>query len=269
MEIKKAYAIYFSPTGTTKKAVVSLAEGLGCPVEKVDLTLPKTRQAFGHSFDKDEVVVVGFPVYRGRLPKYLDDFFACLKGNKTSAVALAMYGNRNYDDALIELKLRLEERGFIVKAGAAFIGEHTRSKNIATGRPDKNDLAIAGSFGQQAAALISDDISGTLSLKGHYPFVMEAFDPANPGSLPRPSIVTTDLCRKCGLCAEHCPWGAIDADDPAIINPAKCMTCFRCLKNCPNSAKQITTDEKYLAFVSQLEKMLNARRCEPELFLMQ
>jgi ferredoxin len=269
MEIKKAYAVYFSPTGTTQKAVISFAEGLGFPLEKIDLTLPKTRQAFSHSFDKDEMVVVGFPVYGGRLPKNLDDFFSCLKANNTSSVALVMYGNREYDDALIELKFRLEERGFVVKAGAAFIGEHTFSKNIATGRPDKNDLAIAASFGQQAAALISKNTSGTLTLKGHYPFVAKGIDPSNPGPLPIFfNIVTTELCTNCGLCAENCPWGAIDADNPGIINSTKCPRCLRCLKNCPNSAKRIT-DEKFLAFLPKFEMMLKARRCEPELFLMQ
>jgi ferredoxin len=269
MEIKKAYAVYFSPTGTTQKAVTALAEGSGLPFEKIDLTLPKTRQAFNHSFDKDEMVVVGLPVYGGRLPKDLEDFFSCLKANHTSAVALVMYGNREYEDALIELKLRLEERGFVVKAGAAFIGEHTFSQNIATGRPDKNDLATAASFGQKAAELISRNTAGILTLKGQFPFVAKGFDPSNP----RPyghffDIVTTELCTHCGLCAENCPWGAIDADNPGMINSTKCLRCLRCLKNCPNSAKRIT-DEKFLAFLPKFEMMLNARRREPELFLMQ
>jgi ferredoxin len=269
MEIKKAYAIYFSPTGTTQKAVISFTEGLGIPFEKIDLTLPKNRKAFSHSFDKDEMVVAGFPVYGGRLPKNLDDFFSCLRADSTPAVALVMYGNREYDDALIELKIRLEERGFVVKAGAAFIGEHTFSQNIATGRPDKNDLATAASFGQKAAELISRNTSGTLTFKGQFPFVAKGFDPSSPG--PNPTlfnIVTTGLCRNCGLCAENCPWGAIDADNPGIIDSTKCLRCLRCLKNCPNSAKQVT-DERFLAFLPKFETMLTAHRREPELFLMQ
>jgi ferredoxin len=275
MEIKKAYAIYFSPTGTTEKGVIGFTEGLGYPFEKIDLTLPKNRQAYSHLFDKDEMVVVGLPVYGGRLPWYLDDFFSCLKSNGACAVALVMYGNRDYDDALIELKLRLEERGFVVKAGAAFIGEHTLaniqlakipdSKNIASGRPDKNDLAIAASFGQQVAALISQNKSGTLTLKGHYPFVMKGYDP----SIVSTKIVTTELCAECGLCAENCPWGAIDSDNPGIINFTRCMRCLRCVENCPNSAKQTQADEKVLASLQKFGMMMTARRCEPELFLVQ
>jgi ferredoxin len=269
MEIKKVYALYFSPTGTTQKATIAFAEGTGAPVEKIDLTLPKIRKAFRHSFAKDELVVAGLPVYAGRLPRELEDFFCGLEGNGAAAAALVMYGNREYDDALIELEIRLKECSFEVKAGAAFIGEHTFSKNIAAGRPDAADLAKASRFGSQTAASISDEVPGTLELKGHFPYVMPGYDPARPG--PHPTffaITTTGLCVNCGLCADNCPWGAIDMNDPGNINAAKCMRCLRCLKNCPVSAKEIK-DEKFLAFLPQFEARLNSRRAEPELYLRQ
>jgi ferredoxin len=270
MKIKKVFALFFSPTGTTKKAVMAFAEGTGAPVEKIDLTLPATRKTFSRSFDSDDLVVAGFPVYGGRLPKDLDDFFSGLKGNGASAAALVMYGNREYDDALIELKLRLEERGFVVKAGAAFIGEHTFSKNIAPGRPDKNDLAVAAGYGKQVMDSILHDLPGTLALKGNYPFKMQGYDPRNPGSSPAHTltITTTEDCTNCGLCAEKCPWGVIDMENPGSINYAGCMRCLRCVKICPNSAKKVL-EEKFLAFLPQFEMRLNARRKEPELFLMQ
>jgi uncharacterized Fe-S center protein len=96
---------------------------------------------------------------------------------------------------------------------------------------------------------------------------MKGYDPASPGPHPTYfSICTNENCTRCALCAENCPWGAIDKDNPASINLAKCMRCLRCLKNCPASAKQIM-DEKFLAFLPQFETRLNAKRCEPELFL--
>jgi ferredoxin len=267
MDIKRVHAIYFSPTQTTQKAVVAFASGTGKPVEEYDLTTPKARQAFSRSFGKDDLVVVGLPVYGGRLPRDLDNFFSGLRGDATQAVALVMYGNREYDDALIELKMKLEERGFTVKAGAAFIGEHTFSKKIATGRPDANDLRIAANFGSQAAASIAIEAAGTLTLKGHYPFVMKGYDPANPGPHPTYFAVgTNESCTQCKLCVENCPWGAIDENNPATINLTRCLRCLRCIKICPVSAKQIM-DEKFMAFLPQFETRLNARRAEPELFL--
>ena len=42
------------------------------------------------------------------------------------------------------------------------------------------------------------------------------------------------------------------------------MFCYRCLKDCPSQAIQVTND-KFLAYLPQFEKMLSQRR-EPELF---
>jgi ferredoxin len=267
VEISRVCALYFSPTGTTQKATVKVAAGTGIPFETHDLTVPKARQTFKYSFRRNDLLVIGLPVYAGRLPIKIDDFFSGLKGDATPAVALVVYGNREYNDALVELKLRLEGRGFIVKAGAAFVGEHTFSHKIATGRPDANDLAIAHDFGRKTAMSIANDVSGKLELKGSYPFVWKGYDPSNPSTHPTFfNIVTTELCTSCGLCAEECPWGAIEAGNPKRIDSTRCMRCLRCLKNCPASAKQII-DDKFLAFLPQFETKLNSRRCEPELFL--
>ncbi len=268
MKITKVIALYFSPTGTTERAIISLASGTGTPVEKIDLTEPRNRKTFKRTFGRDELVIAGLPVYGGRLPRNLEDFFTGLTGVSTPAVAVVMYGNREYDDALIELKFQLEERGFGVKAGAAFVGEHTFSKNIASGRPNENDLAVAAGFGKQIMASISADAGGVLTLKGNYPSPLKGYDPASPGPHPTyPNIVTEESCTRCGVCAELCPWGAIDRDDFAKIDSTRCLRCFRCIKICPVDAKRIT-DEKFLTFIPMFEKRLNAARREPELFLM-
>ena len=267
MVLKIAYTIYFSPTGTTEKAVNAVAEGTGLAYEKIDLTILKRRQDFKRSFNKNDLVIVGMPVYGGRLPKNLDDFFAGLKGDNTAAAALVMYGNREYEDALIELKIRLEERGFKVIAGAAFIGEHTFSKKIATGRPDANDLAIAEEFGKKIAREIDRVSTKKLNVKGSYPYVMGGFDPARPHYLTAYAIITTTTdCTQCGVCAEECPWGAIDADDFTKVDALKCLRCFRCIKVCPVSAKKVV-DPKFYEFLADFEKRLTVRRKEPELFL--
>jgi ferredoxin/flavodoxin len=269
MDIRKVYSVYFSPTGTTEKTVIAVADGTGISNEKYDLTTREVRRTFKHSFGKDELVVAGLPVYHGRLPKNIDDFFSGLKGNSTSAIAVIVFGNREYEDALIELKMRLEGNGFEVIAGAAFIGEHTFSKNIATGRPDEKDIAIAAGFGRDTAASIARNVSGTLTVKGNYPFVAKGYDPTHPELYPSyPNVTTTEECTHCGLCAENCPWGAIDIDDPTVIIYSKCMRCFRCIKNCPSSAKKVI-DAKFLDMLPRFEMRLNARRCEPELFLPQ
>jgi ferredoxin len=267
MTIKNVFAVYFSPTGTTRKAISAFARGMGLRWKEIDLTLPENRQIVNQSFTKDDLLVAGLPVYGGRLPKNLDNFFSGLTGNGTPAVALVMYGNREYDDALIELKLRLEEKGFVVKAGAAFIGEHSFSEKIATGRPDARDLTAAADFGRKTIESINKGLSGKLNLKGNFPFVKKGYDPAiHLDFPPHPRIVTTESCTQCQICSQNCPWGAINPSDCKIRDYSKCLLCFRCLKNCPEKAIQ-ATGEKWLEYLPQFEKRLNAQRKEPELFL--
>lgn len=45
---------------------------------------------------------------------------------------------------------------------------------------------------------------------------------------------------RCGLCAEHCPTGAIDRADSASVDPVKCITCCACIKGCPNRVRTMT-----------------------------
>jgi ferredoxin len=266
MKINKASVIYFSPTGTTARAAMALAEGTGLGFENIDLTTLQSRKSFNHNFHNNELAIVGLPVYGGRLPQNIDDFFRGLKGHETPAVALVVYGNREYEDALLELKLRLEKCGFIVIAAAAFIGEHTFSRNIATGRPDAGDIATARTFGAQIARVAGNNLKGRLTIKGNYPFVAEGFDPAKPRALTSYAIISTNnCCVSCGLCAENCPWQAIDRKDYHIIDSARCMLCFRCIKYCPTHAKAVRED-KYFELLAQFEMRLNARRKEPELF---
>jgi ferredoxin len=270
MKLKKVYLVFFSPTGTTKKAAKAFAEGTGLPHEEIDLTLPETRRSFNRSFTTNELVIVGLPVYSGRLPMNIDSFFTGMKGNGAPAVALVVYGNRAYDDALIELKIRLEERGLRVMAGAAFIGEHTFSNKIATGRPNVGDLDVAREFGRKTVSALGQASPGTLNLKGNYPFTAKGFNPAqDSGPLTTfGKILTTKDCTHCGLCAPNCPWEAISFNDAVATAYDKCMRCFRCIKICPAGARKIT-EEKFLEILPGFEQRLNATRKEPELCLPQ
>jgi ferredoxin len=268
LKIRKVHAIYFSPTGTTEKVANAIAAGTGLPYESIDLTRFKDRKTLRHSFSKNELVIAGAPVYGGRIPRNLDDFFSGLSGNGAPAVALAVYGNREYEDALIEMKIQLEERRFQVIAGAAFIGEHTFSKKIAAGRPDANDLKIAGEFGGRVISEIDRAMSRKLTVKGNYPYTVRGFDPKNPGPVIGAALVTANEdCTLCGVCGEECPWGAITVDNAVSIDYTRCLRCLRCMRVCPALALEINNPNVYVA-LAKFEEWLSGRHREPELFFL-
>src|SRR5665648_919822 len=140
---KEINTLYFSGTGTTRKVVLSLAKSLAAKTEEpvkcrnIDFSLPEARKQ-APCFTETDLVIVGIPVYAGRVPNVLLKYLNSVKGNGANAVAVVLYGNRDFDDALIELKDILSENGFKVIAAGAFIGEHSFSKILAKGRPDES-----------------------------------------------------------------------------------------------------------------------------------
>ena len=269
---KNICTLYFSATGTTKRVIdyianeVSIILGNGC-INNVDFTLPLVRQQ-ELCFNKDDIVIVGVPVYAGRVPNVLLEFLKSIKGNEALAAAVVLYGNRNYDDALIELRDILVSGGFNVIGGAAFVGEHSFSKILAKNRPDEQDLNYAKKFANGFAEKIQEGkINGTVAVKGisPYRFYYKPKDKnGNPVDIRRVLPKTNDYCIKCMTCAENCPMGSIDKSDPSKLNGI-CIKCGACIKKCPKGAKYFD-DERYLQHKHELEEGLTYRR-EPELFL--
>ena len=166
MERKKVWAVYFSATDTTKKTVLTIADEaarlLGAEREDYDFTLPRMREN-GFAAGKDDLVIFGTPVYAGRVPNVLLKYLATIQGNGALAVPVVLFGNRNFDDGLIELRDILENTGFHTVAAAAFVGEHSFSKTLAAGRPDADDMKEALASGTVAAYVVdfpTEDILG-------------------------------------------------------------------------------------------------------------
>ena len=144
MKITRVQAVYFSPCGSVEKVISSMAchaaKELAVPVESYDFTLPPAREK-SVAFGKDNLVFFGTPVYAGRVPNKMMPYIKKpFSGNGALAVPVVVFGNRNFDDALVELRNLLEENGFHTIAGAAVVARHSFSKVIAAGRPDGKDF---------------------------------------------------------------------------------------------------------------------------------
>lgn len=136
---------YFSPTGGTKKAGMLLCEGISWDVEAVDLG--KKEEAPREP--EGDLVVAAMPVFGGRIPGVAAEKLRTLNGKGKKAVAVAVYGNRAYEDALLELKDILEECGFEVTAAAALVAQHSMVPEVGAGRPDEEDQKEILEFGRK------------------------------------------------------------------------------------------------------------------------
>ena len=177
MNFNAVRLVYFSPTKTTQKILERIAQGTEVDtVEHLDLTPPEAKTLDLDEM-QDELVLLGVPVYGGRVPLEAVPKLQRLKANKIPAVIIVMYGNRKFEDALLELKDLAQESGFIPVAGGAFIGEHSFANDttpIANGRPDTEDLIKAKKFGLQIRRKMKDidsiDRVSRLSVPGNSPY---------------------------------------------------------------------------------------------------
>jgi len=268
------HTLYFSATGTTEKIVTGIAEKIAeksdgkDTVHAIDFTLPEARTK-PLSFEKDDLVIAGVPVYAGRVPNVLLKYLNIVSGNGARVVAVVVYGNRDYDDALIEFRDILESNGFRVMAGGAFIGEHSFSTTLGANRPDEQDMAVAVDF----AAKVYDKIKTpgehpAVVVRGNRPY-RDYYRPkdqnGNPVSILKVTPKTSSDCIDCKLCSQVCPMGSIDSEDVSKMTGI-CIKCCACVKKCPVGAKYFD-DENYLWHKHELEVQFTGTRREPECFI--
>ncbi|WP_237754273.1 4Fe-4S binding protein [Geobacter sp. OR-1] len=265
MIIDSTGLILFSPTQTTKKIIEGIAQGLQVTTKQYfDLTLPDTIAHPSQGFTQD-LAIIGAPVYAGRLPSVMLSRFKQIKGNGRPAVIVVVYGNRAYEDALIELRNVAIEIGFKPIAAGAFIGEHSYSTSdlpIAKSRPDADDMATAHKFGKEIRKKFMTEISNTnelLQVPGNFPYKEIQM---LSGVVPS---VNEALCLRCRKCVPVCPTVAIDKENP--MNTAKdlCIRCCACVKACPSYAK-LLDDPRIKQAAEWLYANFSVRK-EPEIYL--
>ena len=251
MKIEKWIIAHFSPTGGTKKVADAIAAGFHTPLVEMDLTKADAAVSMG----ENDALMAVLPVYAGRVPQVSLERLAALKGNGQKAVAVVVYGNREFEDALLETKDALEGYGFRVVAAAAFIAEHSIVRSIAAGRPDVEDEALCRQFAADVMAKADD--AAPVQVPGNNPYKEvkpSAFHPA-----------ANEDCVKCGACAQQCPVSAIPMDDPSQTNNDVCINCMRCVEACPVSSRALP--DGFLNVITQMLNQNAAGYKKPVVFL--
>lgn len=265
MKIDNTVMCCFSPTSTSRLTLEAVAEGVGADKPQIiDITDPDTRNREAPELE-NALVLMGAPVYAGRLPAEAADYFKRLRARNCPAVTVVTYGNRAYDDALLELKDIAEQIGCVPFAAGAFIGEHSfcnKEFEIARSRPDEKDLENARSFGGQISKILQEaegpQTLSAVEVPGKFPYK------ELKKNEPFPFIKVTDQCDDCGICVTVCPKDAIDQSNGYATRDEDCIHCCACIKECPKEAR-VMRDSPIKKIAEWLSENCTERK-EPETF---
>lgn len=243
------YNIFFSPTGGTRRVLQALdPDGV-----EVDISKP-----VGMDLEKDDIAFVAMPCYAGRCPALAINRLKGLHASGTRAVAVIAYGNRAYEDSLLELADTLEDLGFNVCAAVAAVAGHSIIRSVAESRPDEKDKADLAAFSRKIMEKLASSATRPAGIPGNRPY--KKAKTADMGV-----HTDKDACTRCGICKKECPADAIDLADFCRTDGSKCIGCMRCVAICPNGARRI--DEGRRSMLSEFLSRTARERKEAELFI--
>jgi len=249
--------ILFSPTGGTEKAARILCSSLSPNTKVIDLT-DTAIKPIRLPVNKDAVAVIAMPSYGGRVPELAAERVKAVRAEEMPCILLCVYGNRAYEDTLVEMEDLAKLCGFHVIAAVAAIAEHSIMHQYAAGRPDAVDAQNLKGIGVKISEkLAQGNTKKPLDIPGSRPY-------KKGGGISLVPKATSD-CVSCGMCAEMCPAGAISSADLKSADAKKCISCMRCVVKCPHAARKINGVMVSAASLA-MKKVCSVRK-ECELYL--
>lgn len=258
-EIRMLHNIYFSGKGTTKFCAEWIGEHLHRETKIYNWFAHPCIQPL--EIPEADVLLLSMPVYGGFIPQICVQMAEKLKGNNTPAIIAAVYGNRHYDHALLEMNDILTRRGFVVIGAGAFVAEHSLFPSVGTGRPDEKDKEAMAEFSKTCKNILKRESKGKFG-KIHVPGIPGYDESSYKGFSIKPT--GNAKCIKCGKCAGICPQKAINAENFCETDRQLCIACGACIKYCPVGARGYH-DVQYREIRINFEKKYSAYRL-PEMY---
>lgn len=244
--------IVFSPTGGTKAVADLLASNFDVDPSHIDLCDAGADFSSCEITSNDEAIIA-MPSFGGRAPQVAIERLAEISGNGAACTLACVYGNRAYEDTLIEMADAAKAAGFKVVAAVSAVAQHSIMEQFACGRPDASDAARLREF---SLKVVGKREPLQVELPGHRPYKKVG------GARLVPKV--TKACVKCGKCATACPVRAISAYD-FTADSQTCTSCMRCMCDCPAHARKVNGLMVKIASAA-IAKECNVRK-EAELFL--
>ena len=224
-------------------------------MQAIELCVPESKLTIP-SIKADDLVVIAMPVFAGRIPALAAERLKKVPADGAKCVVVAVYGNRAYDDALLEMKDLATEMGFRVVAAIGAVAEHSIVRKYGAERPDADDKAVLRQYADKILQKIASGNETSPFVPGNRPY-------KRPMKSPVPNV--NHKCNACGICAKNCPSGAISLENPKQVDKNKCISCMKCVAVCPIKSRDIGKIMKFMIGLA-LKKPCAARK-ENELYL--
>ena len=252
LNFEKISKVFFSPHGTTEKIVNEVSKNFPQDCENYDLLSFDSEKNFNN-----ELVIIGVPVFDGRIPKLARQRLSNIKGNNTKAIVVLNYGNIDYGNALLELCELLKENNFNIVGVATCVSQHSQFPKLGENRPDLKDLEKINKFSKDIYDKLENNTENEIFVKGYKPY---------PNYVKPSFNVNCDdkLCTECMDCVYTCPEEAIIDATPTLTNLDDCSRCSTCINVCSQNARYFSGDEYQKAMENAV--MNNFERSEPEFY---
>jgi Pyruvate/2-oxoacid:ferredoxin oxidoreductase delta subunit len=263
---KRIGILYFSPTETTKKICKAIAFGMG-EKDPVDLNITILDFRAKLTSNPDEILdnfdhlIIGAPVYSGKLPIQVIDCLRSLNGNEKECTAVVVYGNRDYGIALYHMVEILSNNKFNVLSACAFIGQHSYSDIIpvAIGRPDKTDLGKAYNLGFESLKTSNYLSLKDIPIQRDLISKSESYNPIQP-------VFKSEKCIHCRICSKRCPLNIISPETGNWLNQEVkklCIGCMACVSSCKDNARFVRANFGMRLILKYILKEASVQRQEP------
>jgi ferredoxin len=229
--------IHFSPTGGTENIANAITK-YWSPIEKIDLSVSDNNYS-KYSLSNDDIAIIAMPSFGGLAPQIALERLSKINGNSAKCILVCVYGNRAYDDTLVQMADVAEQCGFHVIAAISAVAEHSIMHQYATGRPNSADYNQLSDFVAKIEEKMKAGNFAKPALPGNRPYKKAG----RVGLVPK----ATSGCTECGLCSKQCPVGAINPQFPKKTDVQKCISCMRCVSNCPQHARKVS---KLMVFIA-------------------
>jgi hypothetical protein len=159
--IRKVTGLYYSPAGAAAVMTERLARQIGaildeCSPLDVSIECHDMLKEDSGSLDLDDetVVVIGMPVYVGKIPLPAAEVLRDIEGAGAMALTAVAYGGRSYGNALFELKRVAEECGFRPVGAGAFMASFMATRGSSRMQAPLLDVEALYDFGKAATEKI-------------------------------------------------------------------------------------------------------------------